>query len=303
MKGPALIAYDGSEDAARAIACAGRLLAPRRVLVVHSFFGLSHMMLRSNVGVEGLDGPLADAVDDFDSADADEAERVAAEGAQLALAAGLQAQPIVVRQENKTWQTLIAAAVKHQAAVIVAGARGRSAFAAAVLGSVSSGLAAHSPVPLLVVPARAEAEGEGPVLLCYDDSDHSKNAIVQAGALLAEKSALVLSVWRSWVTKVPVYLPGMARQFDEIAAELSDECADRGVTLAASAGFAAKPLSVSDLRAPWHAILDTAKQQHPSVVVVGSRSVNGPLAILGSTAAGVAHHAECPVLVVPPAGD
>jgi len=302
MSGPVLIAYDGSDDAGHAIACAGRVLAGRRALVVHSFFGLSHMMLRSSVGVKDLDQPLADAVEEFDAADAEEAERVAAEGAQLALAAGLQAQPIVVRQEGKPWQTLIAVAEKHQAAVIVAGARGRSGLAAALLGSVSHGLAVHSPVPLLVVPAQANAEGEGPVLLAYDGSDHAKNAIEQAGDLLSERSALVLNVWQSWVTKVPVYLPGMAREFDEIAAELSEECADGGARLAADAGFDPESLSVSTLRSSWHAVLDTLKQSNASVVVVGSRSLSGPFAILGSTATGVAHHAECPVLIVPPTG-
>jgi nucleotide-binding universal stress UspA family protein len=302
MSGPLLIGYDGSDDAAHAIACAGRALAPRPALVVHSFFGLSHMMLRSNVGVKDLDEPLAEAVKEFDTADAEEAERVAAEGAQLALAAGLEAQPIVVRQEGKPWQTLITVAEKHQAAAIVAGARGRSGLAAALLGSVSHGLAAHTPVPLLVAPAKADAQRRGPVLLAYDGSDHAKNAIEKAGDLLSERSALVLNVWHSWVTEVPVYLPGVAPEFDEIAAGLSADCADEGVGLAAAAGFDPKPLSVSTLRSPWHAVLDAVKQHDASVVVLGSRSLSGPSAILGSTATGVAHHTECPVLIVPPAG-
>jgi len=300
MPEPILIAYDGSDDAAQAIASAGRLLAPRRALVVHSFFGLSHMMLRSNVSVKDLDGALAEAVEEFDAADAEEAERLAAEGAQLALGAGLQAQPIVVRQQGKTWETLIVAALKHKAVAIVAGTRGRSAFSAAVLGSVSHGLSTHSPVPLLVVPPKADAEGEGPVLLSYDASDHAKNAIARAGELLAEKSAIVLNVWQSWVTKVPVFLPGVTGEFDEIAQGLSAECADEGVELAAAAGFEPKPLSLSTTDAPWHAVLGAERQHQASAVVVGSRSLSGPAAILGSTANGVAHHAECPVLVVPP---
>ena len=299
MSGPALIAYDGSDDAAHAIACAGRLLAPRQALVVHSFFGLSHMMLRSNVRLDELDGALAEAVEEFDSADEEEAERVAAEGAQLALAAGLEAQPIVVTQEAKTWQTLIAAAVKHEAAVMVAGARGRSGLAAAVLGSVSNGLAAHSPVPLLIVPRAAGAEpSSGPVLLAYDGSDHAKNAVARAGELLAERSALALNVWQSWVMKVPLYLPGMVREFDEIAAELSAQSAAEGVALAGKAGFEATPLTVSAVRSAWHAVLDAANEHEARVVVVGSRSASGPAAILGSTATGVVHHARCPVLVV-----
>ncbi len=278
-------------------------MAPRRALVVHSFFGLSHMMLRSNVAVKDLDGALADAVKECDAADKEEAGRIAARGVQLALEVGLQAQAIVLRQEGKTWETLIAAALEHRAVAIVAGTRGRSAFSAAVLGSVSHGLATHSPIPLLVVPPQADAECDGPVLLGYDASDHAKNAIARAGDLLAAKSATVLNVWDSWVNKVPVYLPGAARELDEIGARLSVEWVEEGVELAVAAGFEPKPLSLSTMTAPWRTILEVAKQHHASVVVVGSRSLSGPAAILGSTANGVAHHAACPVLVVPPTAD
>ena len=199
MSGPLLIAYDGSDDAAHAIECAGRLLAPKRALVVHSFLGLSQMMLRSNVTMEDLDGPLAEAVEEFDAADAEEAERVAAEGVELALAAGLQADRIVVTQRGKAWQALIAAAAKHQAAVIVTGARERARPAAAPLGNVSLGLATHSSVALLVVPANDKVDqSNGVVVLSYDGSDHAKNAIEQAGHLLAARSALVLNVWLTY---------------------------------------------------------------------------------------------------------
>lgn len=301
MSGPIVLTYDGSDGAAQAIASAGRLLAPRRALVVHAYYGLSHMMLRSNMKVHDLDGPLADAVEEFDSADADEAERIAAEGTQLAIAAGLQAQPIVVRQEGKTWQALIAAAVNHDAAVVVAGARGRSALTAALLGSVSRGLAVHSPVALLVVPAESAADdGAGPALLSYEPSSHATNAINVASELLVGKSALVLNVWQSWVMKVPPYLPGVAREFDAISEQLSAESVEEGAGLAAEAGFEPKALSVRAVHSVWRGVLDAADEQDVSAIVVGSRSVGGPLALLGGTADGVIHHAQRPVLVVPP---
>ena len=298
MSGPLLIAYDGSNDAAHAIECAGRLLAPKRAIVVHSFLGLSQMMLRSNVAVEDLDGPLAEAVEDFDAADAEEAERVAAEGAEVALAAGLQAEPRVVAQRGKAWQALIAAAAKHQAAVIVTGARER-ARPAAPLGSVSHGLATHSSVPLLVVPTNDKVDqSNGVVVLSYDGSDHAKNAIEQAGHLLAERSALVLNVWQSWVSKIPAHLRGMAREFDEIAAGLSADCADEGAGLAAAAGFDSKSFSVPSRRSPWHAMLGAARQHEASIVVVGSHSPSESSVTPVGTATAVAHHAECPVLIV-----
>jgi nucleotide-binding universal stress UspA family protein len=46
-------------------------------------------------------------------------------------------------------------AVEHDAALLVVGSRGRGALRAAVLGSVSSALAAAAPLPVLVVPPAA----------------------------------------------------------------------------------------------------------------------------------------------------
>ena len=152
VSAPLVIGYDGSEDAVNAIAAAGRLLSPRPALVVHSYVGLSRLLLRSDP--PDLTGPLAEAVKELRADDADEADRVAAEGAQLASKAGLEAQPLAVEQDGSAWRTLIATAEKHGAAAIVTGARGRSSLASVLLGSVSSGLVHHSPVPLLVVPAQ-----------------------------------------------------------------------------------------------------------------------------------------------------
>jgi hypothetical protein len=50
-------------------------------------------------------------------------------------------------------------AVDHYAALLVVGSRGRGALRAAVLGSVSSALAATAPLPVLVVPPTARPEG------------------------------------------------------------------------------------------------------------------------------------------------
>ena len=73
---PVVIAYDGSEDAAGAIAAAGRLFShDAPALVVHSFVGLSRMLLRSNI--DPASGPLTEAAKEIDSADAEEAERLA----------------------------------------------------------------------------------------------------------------------------------------------------------------------------------------------------------------------------------
>ena len=72
--------------------------------------------------------------------------------------AGFDAQPLPVRQERKTWRTLLTEAESHRASVIVAGAHGLSGIGRALLGSVSTALLHHSSHPILVVPGVAAEE-------------------------------------------------------------------------------------------------------------------------------------------------
>ena len=277
-----LVAYDGSEGAANAIACAGPLLGPREALVVHAYL-------------------------EFDPPDADEAERLAAEGAQSAIASGLRAQPLAVEERDTTWQALTDCAREHAAVAIVAGARGRSAIARALLGSVSNGLVHHSDIPVLVVPGKADpARMQRPALLCYDASPGSKRAIEAGGELLAARVALVLHIWESWSAHAPTGLPlvggsvgGMARELDEIAKEQSDDLAHAGVEEATGAGFVGQPLSEGSSGVLWRRLLDVADEQEASAIVLGSRGLSGLSGVLGSVSYGVIHHAERPVLLVP----
>lgn len=260
MTDPLVIAYDGSDGAAKAILAAGRLVAPRPVLVVT-------------------------AIEESGATD-DEAERLAAEGAQLALAAGLDAQPLASAKVDKPVWTTLAAAEDFRAAGIVAGARGRSGLGAALLGSVSTGLVHYSPVPVLVVPSQTPPDPIGPLLICYDGSENSKRAIRKAGALLAGKEALVLHL-------------ETADDLDDVAASQSREIADAGTAAAAEAGFDARPLSESCDGPLWSGVLGAAAAHEASVIVLGARGLTGLSAVLGSVSQGVLHHAKRALLVVP----
>jgi nucleotide-binding universal stress UspA family protein len=298
--GPVLIAYDGSESSATAIAVAGRLLSGRQALVCHAWTGLSSALLRGDPGL------LRDAADQFDEVDLAEAEKTAAAGVLLARAAGFDADPLLVREGRKTWRTLLEAAELHQAPLIVAGAHGPSGAGRALLGSVSNGLVHHAQIPVLVVPATSsEEETGGPLLFCYDGSDGAKWAITVAGRVLEPQRALVLHFWESWAADAPALaglsraVAGMAVELDRIAEEQSSQITGDGVELAQRSGFEADGLSERATGPGWMAVRDAADQHACVAIVLGSRGLTGVSAALGSVSNGVVHNSRRPVLVVP----
>lgn len=304
--GPVLLCYDGSEEAGNAIARAGDLLKGKRALVVHSWVGLTELLLPSDL--QGMTGPIVEAAEDIDSSDRDRAEELVAEGAQLAIGAGFEAQPIVVRQDGNAWRTLRARAVKHRVSVVVVGARGRSRLASALLGSVSNGLVHHAPAPVLVVPAAAAHPAAGPVLFANDGSANAARAIDQASALLTARTAVVAHVWHSFEARTPAYVPvvsgaalGMAKELDQIASEEAHGMAHEAATAAGEAGFEAEVCCLQTERPIWSGILDVADEREASAIVVGSRGLTGISAALGSVSYGVIHHSKRPVLLVPAA--
>jgi nucleotide-binding universal stress UspA family protein len=83
--------------------------------------------------------------------------KVAAAGARAAAAAGLDATAEVseVTYEGIA-HAILAAAERHDASLIVLGARGLSAFKSLLLGSVSHGVAQHAHRAVLIVPPALE---------------------------------------------------------------------------------------------------------------------------------------------------
>jgi nucleotide-binding universal stress UspA family protein len=95
----------------------------------------------------------ADAAADLDAAIRQSADDLSAEGAALAREAGLEAQARAVASPGAYFAALVRTADELDAPVIVVGSRGRSMLAAAVLGSVSTGVIHHARRPVLIVPA------------------------------------------------------------------------------------------------------------------------------------------------------
>jgi nucleotide-binding universal stress UspA family protein len=146
---PLLICYDGSDGAKRAIERAGRLFSGRRALV------LTVWRPMADLGSFNWSMGTASMVDfvELDRAAAEDGGRVAEEGAGVAKAAGLEAEPLAVEAAGAVWRTIIDIADRHDAAVIVIGSRGLTGVRSVLLGSVSNGVVHHANRPTLVVQA------------------------------------------------------------------------------------------------------------------------------------------------------
>ena len=148
---PVLLAYDGSDNAKRAIAVAAELLGPRRALVLHlweSWVAEAPALAGTSASVHGMAAEL-DAISDEQSAGH------TAEGVGLAAQAGFDAEGLSERADGPIWRSVLDAAERHDCAAIVVGSRGLTGFSR-VLGSVSNGVVHHSRRPVLVVPGEDE---------------------------------------------------------------------------------------------------------------------------------------------------
>jgi nucleotide-binding universal stress UspA family protein len=151
---PVLLCFDGSDDAAAAIAKAGELLAPRRAVLLTVWEPVAvwepydpatiltapaSKLFSEELGLDELANELA--------------REKAHRGAALARKAGFEVHGRV--GEGKSWRTICDVAEELDAEPIVVGARGLSRVQSALLGGVSSAVVVHANRPVLVVPTQS----------------------------------------------------------------------------------------------------------------------------------------------------
>jgi nucleotide-binding universal stress UspA family protein len=147
--GPVLFCFDGSDGSRSALRAAGRLIErPTEAVVLTVWETIETRLALSGGFAGGFPMDLADLDEDEEAS----ARSVAEEGARQATEHGYNAAPMVRQSLQGVPKTILDTADELSARLIVCGQRGRGALRAALLGSVSHALAAHTRHPVLIAP-------------------------------------------------------------------------------------------------------------------------------------------------------
>lgn len=146
---PVLYAFDGSDNARRALAEGATRLAGRPAVVVTVWRSVESGASAARAALP--DDVIEQGVATIDDESEEQARETATAGVAILREAGVEASARVVRGTANTWSAILALADELDADTIVLGSRGRSPLRAALLGSVSAGVVEHSSRPVLVV--------------------------------------------------------------------------------------------------------------------------------------------------------
>lgn len=185
------------------------------------------------------------------------------------------------------------------AQLVVVGARSRSTAGAALLGSVTSAVAAHASCPVIAArPGHPLARPPLNVVVGVDGSETSDRAVAFAFEEAAGRQ-LPLRVVHCW-RHVDQSDPAL---WDE--RDLAAQREQRRVWVAESiAGYRTKFPDVKVTQTvvegrPQDVLVD--ESEHAHLVVVGSRGLGGIAGLLlGSVSQSLLHHAHCSVAIVRP---
>lgn len=279
----ALVGYDGSPQADRAVTVAASLLPAMDAMVAtvwHTPRPSRDLLQEVLQGHEEEYTAIDDLAARLREVGEAAASATAARGADQARDAGWSAQGVTRQSMQGVWFELAALAGETGAQIVVVGADG----SVGPLGRVADALVRLSDRPVLVVREETPDPLPGaPLVIGYDGSAQAQQAIAAAGSLFPGRRALVVH-----------------------AGHL--ELAQEGAQAATAAGLEAEALQapqptqsvVRPEGAAWHRLTEVADEHEAAAIVVGARGTGGPRRfLLGSVTGGLLHHARRPVLVVP----
>jgi nucleotide-binding universal stress UspA family protein len=187
--------------------------------------------------------------------------------------------------------------VREQGADLVVMATHGAGLSRLLFGSVTAGVAAAAPVPVLVADRDEGAEPNarfGRVLAAVDGSGAAGAVVQAAAAMVAPGGALELAE----------VVPGRGlwprgRDADEPVAEA--EASVRLAALRPLAGAASTTMWIGHGE-PGTALLDRAARGASDLIVIGAHGAHRAERTLGSVATRVLGHATCALLIVPTTG-
>ncbi|WP_018178175.1 universal stress protein [Jongsikchunia kroppenstedtii] len=149
-----MIAYDGSQNAERAIGYAARFLRAKRTYVVTAWESGSHQAARLSSLAGGMQPAMSS---EYDVAVDDELRIEAAEinnrGVHQAHDAGMTAEGRLVEVSTTVWSALVDMADELDVDLLVTGTRGASGFKALLHSSTAEAVLKHCHRPVFIVPA------------------------------------------------------------------------------------------------------------------------------------------------------
>jgi nucleotide-binding universal stress UspA family protein len=209
---------------------------------------------------------------------------------------------------------LIVAAEEQRADLIVVGARGVGGLAGLLLGSVSKAVVHAARTPVLVVhePAEGRIEAGPRVMVAYDGSEASRQAVAVLRRFTwpASATCLLVSVLEPmFVGQVPEWIkaavrdPEIEAMREHWAAEHEAERTSREAELKALAAGLPSPLSGAETLAiegtAAEEIVRLVAQRHTDLLVVGARGMGGwERLLVGSTTDRLLAQAACSILIV-----
>ena len=144
------------------------------------------------------------------------------------------------------------------------------------------------------------------ILICYDGSDDAKAAVERASVMFSGESAVVLTVWESFVdlfSRTPVghgHVPADEQELDRASRERAEQKAQEGATLARDGGIDATATIRPRSGTVADTILTEADEVDADAVVLGSRGLGSIASLLiGSVSQAVIHSADRTVVTTP----
>lgn len=185
------------------------------------------------------------------------------------------------------------------ASLVVLGSAGLGRATDVLRGSATAKVMAHAHCPVMVVPHSGEWEAEGPIVVGLDTEGHSGPALEWAFSQASVQRAPLVAVHTWWWEEPDPFFSSGALGEEWLEVEKSQE-----LELAEMlAGWREKypdvevrPTVIRGQAAPTLEELSTTAR----LVVLGTRGRGGFAGLmLGSVSNHTAHHAHCPVVVVP----